>query len=189
VCSSDLGCGTLHMAAKKDPETGLLEASKELPPESILISQSILIDKYLQFAILRPSGSTTQTNVEDQINYLRDAIANLERFGEAYLVADCERKVISDGNADKISDVYGLLGLRRVEKIYGPFMVINIHDEFGGVEATTTLEAIDPASGETLFKLKHRSVNHMVGVRDQEHYNPILNAFDEWIAQNMSNAQ
>jgi ribosomal protein L30/L7E len=68
-------------------------------------------------------------------------------------------------------------------------MVININDEYGGVKATTTLEAIDPASGETLFMLKLSSTNHMVGVQDREHYNPILNAFDGWIAQNLANAQ
>ena len=113
----------------------------------------------------------------------------MERFGETYLVADFERKVIDDGYADDISDVYGLLGLRRVEKIYGPFMVINIRDEYGGVKATTTLEAIDPASGETLFMLKLSSSDHWNGVEDHEHYNPILNAFDGWIAQNLVNTQ
>ena len=90
-----VGCVKVHQAVNKDPETGLLEASKVLPAESILISRSVPIDEYLRFAILRLSGSTVQSSIGKHINYLRDAIANLERFGETYLVADFERKVIS----------------------------------------------------------------------------------------------
>jgi hypothetical protein len=95
--------------------------------------------------------------------------------------AGMEALVISRGLTDRVTGISDLVGLNRLAKEIGPFLVIEPTVEWlGGYDFICTFKVTNAATGAQVLVIK-RKVFNWAGL-DAPLFYPMMNAFVEWSA-------
>ncbi len=112
-------------------------------------------------------------------DFFIQSIKNLDVFDRVVGKSDVESIVIQKNLSDRVGNVSDLVGLNRLAKEIGPFLIVTPYVEWkGGYNYMAQITATDAETGETVLKLQNTAFN-WAGL-DKPLFYPLLNAFAEW---------
>jgi hypothetical protein len=158
--------------------SGHFPTREPLPAGAIVVDAAIPFAQYAGFAVVLTSPDRGQ-RLSD---FFRVSIERLGLFGRVYSLAELEARIDADGYGDRVPVVGGVVDFRAAAAVYGRFLVLLLSTEVAVPSISASLTAIDPVTGETVFKAERRYANAYSA--DQQAFFPLFNAFADWARRN-----
>jgi hypothetical protein len=174
------GCSTTFKVANLDSQTGRFLTRTKLGPESYLVRKNINARAFKQLLYIRG----IDTRGEDKVsNFFIQSFANIGFFESVKDKVEMEKFIIAKGLADSTPNVSDLIGLNRLEKRIGKFLVADclLKWEMGNW-FTFQVIFFNPEDGQEVLHISHRAYN-LAGLDDPLFY-PVFNAVKDWIDEN-----
>lgn len=169
------GCSSTLKPVKPDPATGLFPTQTQVVATDILIAEPFqqAWKKMLHLKVdAQPVNPTFMT-------YFMTSIQDMNTFEKVMTKNELQIMVIEQQLQDKVPSVSDLLGLNALQKQIGSFLILEVDAIWkGGYDFEGSMQAVDPASGKTVFKYATKAFN-WAGL-DGPLYRPMLNAFVLW---------
>lgn len=167
------GCNATLQPRPTDAD-GLFPTSSLIDSDGIKI-QKPFSSKYKSLVYIKTDDSKSV----EYNDFFIQSIKNLDVFGRVLGKSDIESIVIQKDLSDKVGNVSDLVGLNRLAKEIGPFLIVTPYVEWkGGYNYLAQITAIDAETGETVLKLQNTAFN-WAGL-DKPLFYPLLNGFAEW---------
>lgn len=167
------GCNATFQARPTDAN-GLFPTSSLIDADGIKI-QKPFSPQYKSLVYVKTDDSKTV----EYNDFFIQSIKNLGVFDRVIGKSDIESIVIQKNLSDKVGNVSDLVGLNRLAKEIGPFLIVTPYVEWkGGYNFLGQITAIDAETGETVLKLQNTAFN-WAGL-DKPLFYPLLNGFAQW---------
>lgn len=178
------GCTSTFKVGQIDPATNRFKTVSAVDAEEIKISKPLEVNRHKQLLFVRSNLDIKET----WDSYFEES---LEAYGYFDVVArkdEFERLLIQRGAADRVSSVDGFTGLTQAQKSYGDFLVVDFDVEGGAAyQVDAKMSVYDPANAELVFQVE-RGITNWGGL-DGTLFEPMFNAFFDWIEQNSGQSQ
>ncbi|HMP84700.1 MAG TPA: hypothetical protein PKA41_18555 [Verrucomicrobiota bacterium] len=173
------GCSTTMKVSKVDPKTGHFPTTTQLSPGDIKEEKTLDVFEFRQLLYIRSAASPR----DEFRDFLKESLVNLEFFESVKDRREMEAFVVGKGLSDSVGNVTDMIGLNRLQKQIGNFMVADYSVQWdGSYWYTFDIALVNPSDGQTVFHATHRAFN-WAGL-DKPLFYPVLNAVKDWIEQN-----
>jgi len=160
-------CGTVGEVTTRQ-EDGKFKASKEA---EVVISKPFDLDSHKSLLVV-PNGK-----------YMLGMSENIGYFDKVMKFEDFEMAIIKDNKQEEVGPLSGKIGLSNAYRKYKPYLYIRFarnKDKANYLQ----LKLINPNTAEELFVAETYMDYIWVGVNDRNTFNPLFNAFVNYIKEN-----
>jgi len=166
-------CTTTMKPTTLDSKTGLFPTSSLVDAKDIAV-QEPFVPEYAALLYVK-----TDVKSEKYNDFFMKSFSQLKPYKSVVDKSGMEALVISRGLTDKVPSVSDLVGLNRLAKEIGPFLVLEPDIEWeGGYNFSSSFKVTDASTGKPVLVIKRQAFN-WAGL-DAPLFYPMMNAFAEW---------
>ena len=164
-------CSSTFQPAHLDPATGRFAAQE---PIDKVETQLPFETRYANMLYVM-----TDTKIESFNEFFIQSFTSMGSFNSVLGKDKLETLVIQKNLSDKVPGVSDLVGLNRLSKEIGPFLVVEPSVVFlGGYRFEASLKVTDASTGNVVLKVTNAATN-WAGL-DKPLFYPLFNAFLDW---------
>jgi len=172
-CSSTLKVHELN-------EKGKLPTDTQVTSSEILIDKPLKIDTSFHLLFIKNLNGMNRYS-----QYIVGTLKNISGFQEVKTSEEMEQYVIKNNLADKVTNISDNVGLYRLEREIGNFLICETSaeqvDRYG---YKFHFKIINAASSEIVLDVYHYAFN-WAGL-DRPLFNPVFNYYIDWLKKNKS---
>jgi len=164
-------CSSTFQPAHVDPTTGRFATQD---PIDKVETESPFESRYASMLYVM-----TDTKIESFNEFFIQSFTSMGSFNSVVGKDKLETLVIQKNLSDKVPGVSDMVGLNRLSKEIGPFLVVEPSVVFlGGYRFEASLKVTDASTGNVVLKITNAATN-WAGL-DKPLFYPLFNAFLDW---------
>ena len=173
-------CSTTLKIKPLDEKTGKLPTDAKLANNEIIVDKSIGLDSFSHFLFIKKS---TLNGISTYEKYIKGTLTNIGGFNKIYDQEELEKYVIQNNLADKVTSVSDNIGLFKLQKEVGKFLICETTIEhFNRYDFKFDLKIVNPENAEVLLEINHYAYN-WAGL-NKPLFNPVFNYYIDWLKKN-----
>lgn len=173
-------CSPTLKLIQLDPNSGKLPTKTKLGTTEIVIDKPINLNSFSHFLFIKKNSLNGISTYE---KYIYGTLKNIGGFDTIYNQEEMEQYVIQHNLADKVNSISDNIGLYKLEKEVGSFLICETSVEhILGYDYRFHFKIINPENAEVVLEINHFATNWS-GL-DKPLFNPVFNYYIDWLKKN-----